>query len=1088
VGWSAAALLCAKKSPCAWFAGRGNNNQLVLTFLCKSVTTMAAAEGYEVDAEEAGEDESEAALSLSEGEDSASVPREPARSWLNMKGPVRWYREREENILRKKMRRETHERLQREGAAQKKEQKLMEAEEKRSWDAFELNERNYARMKRESSQQNRSAAEASIRRHVERAQQMEEGPMFESGMVTSFWRWRRSPALRETLKAHKLPLYTYDISACARYIATGGEDCIVKIWDAKHLQERIERPTKREAALALLPSAAADPTIGWGCVVDLEGHAAPIRDVKFHPHFRNCEKTHLCKKGDPPSPSHVLATASADGDVFLWDLNYSTSMCRYTLRGHRGVVNFMSFSPSGCKLVTCGWDGKLLEWDTIKGHCTFTYGGHGSSIMSIAFSPSGRYFATCSNYGERSIKLWHASMPVLLRDVERVGLRIRWGRSGVIKRIKLNRDPTSFFLANEVEREARESSDESEGEKERKLKLGIPQSVQNQPPICPLKDRQSSLGFSLSASIVDGNGARTKTEHYHRGCKLVLTLKGVHSFSGFYIGASSAAEEVPSRYGIFFGSLDSNVRLSRDRKVASASKLRPNTQEMTLQWKAPSKEGVGWLTFRAAFCHGDKTGSNATSPQESVWLTLKEVQAPMSKAIMDSLAAAKKPRKRSYSTLGRTDAFLQAIQHQQWTRASGFLDSSCALYLPGSPRLIGSRSVVDWFQHNVGEHVTYFSPISVGVAWTSVEFSHELPEEAACTSDALPSNETTTSEPTDVPRSSTDEGGLYVRSTSLDLHGAVTRRRPLSPSAMAIAPPKGDKDISLQSTQLAPSSSTSMVGLRETALVDDLLHDQGKRSLRRAVRAEMKKVAKLKRQGIIASSEIGIYCNAAARFRSSTSDQGLHGAQSNASSMEQSSRLLIWGGKFGADVDHMRMPLPELYPTDPKIQYDVPEEGAGRLGEGSVQQLDHLHDTESTERKVLEQNLIAAGVTRELQLRKFATRRRGADMFLTTPGPSTIVGPLSTARKPASLVRTPIHPILQGPDEQTGDAAERRIELGQRVSGRRGALSGLDALDSRDSPDPQVYDLMQVRRNKGLIRCFTSTAGDTVCHQVGRCP
>lgn len=102
-----------------------------------------------------------------------------------------------------------------------------------------------------------------------------------------------------------------------------------------------------------------------------------------------------------------------------------------------------------------------------QGTNTFCYEGHASPVTSLCYSPSGRYLVSCSDIGERAIRVWLAGMPLYDRDPVDLGLRLRWARSGLIKRVRANTEPSAmeFFLSRQEDREIRESSDESEGEK-----------------------------------------------------------------------------------------------------------------------------------------------------------------------------------------------------------------------------------------------------------------------------------------------------------------------------------------------------------------------------------------------------------------------------------------------------------------------------------------------------------------------------------------------------------------------------------------------------------------------------------------------
>ena len=97
----------------------------------------------------------------------------------------------------------------------------------------------------------------------------------------------------------------------------------------------------------------------------------------------------------------------------------------------------------------------------------FCYDGHASPVTSLCYSPSGRYLVSCSDIGERAIRVWFAGMPLYDQEPVSLGLRLRWTRSGLIKRVRANTEPSAmeFFLSRQEDREIRESSDESEGEK-----------------------------------------------------------------------------------------------------------------------------------------------------------------------------------------------------------------------------------------------------------------------------------------------------------------------------------------------------------------------------------------------------------------------------------------------------------------------------------------------------------------------------------------------------------------------------------------------------------------------------------------------
>lgn len=86
---------------------------------------------------------------------------------------------------------------------------------------------------------------------------------------------------------------------------------------------------------------------------------------------------------------------------------------RSTLRGHRGGIFGLAWSPEGRKIATVGEDGSLRVWDSEHGTCTGKWYGHDDKICCVAWSPDGRMLATGSD--DRTVCLWDAARGCLLR-------------------------------------------------------------------------------------------------------------------------------------------------------------------------------------------------------------------------------------------------------------------------------------------------------------------------------------------------------------------------------------------------------------------------------------------------------------------------------------------------------------------------------------------------------------------------------------------------------------------------------------------------------------------------------------------------
>ncbi len=108
---------------------------------------------------------------------------------------------------------------------------------------------------------------------------------------------------------------------------------------------------------------------------------------------------------------HILATASSDDTVRLWD-GHTRRQTGSSLPGHTDAVNSVAFNPDGRTLATASSDRTVRLWDIRTHRQTGTpLIGHTAPIFSMVFSPNGRILATGGGEKDHTVRFWDVTIP-----------------------------------------------------------------------------------------------------------------------------------------------------------------------------------------------------------------------------------------------------------------------------------------------------------------------------------------------------------------------------------------------------------------------------------------------------------------------------------------------------------------------------------------------------------------------------------------------------------------------------------------------------------------------------------------------------
>ena len=188
------------------------------------------------------------------------------------------------------------------------------------------------------------------------------------------------------LIGHNAAVNTAAFSPDGRWLATGGDDNQILLWDISTLRDPQVEPVP----------------------ILLDGHTAKVVDLAFS------------------ADGKYLASASWDRRVGIWDIS-ALKLKRY-LSGHQGPVNTAQFSGDGRYVYSGGADGHIRLWRLTTGEYlrSVVRNGFGINVMDLspelnvlAYGGSNGMMRSISiNADGPEIELWNGGPPVLAVTID----------------------------------------------------------------------------------------------------------------------------------------------------------------------------------------------------------------------------------------------------------------------------------------------------------------------------------------------------------------------------------------------------------------------------------------------------------------------------------------------------------------------------------------------------------------------------------------------------------------------------------------------------------------------------------------------
>jgi WD40 repeat protein len=218
--------------------------------------------------------------------------------------------------------------------------------------------------------------------------------------------WRRGVTYRRHLfRGMPSPVRGVSYTRDGRYLASCGDDQVVRIWDActgETMQCYYRGHHSSIHTLAWSPSGRSIASGDDQGLVRIWDAATGQTSMTYRGHSWRVT-------GLAWSPSgFAIVTSSWDGTVQLWDAHSGDTFVTY--RGHPLAAHSAckwlgaAYSPGGGRIASVGECQATQVWDPLTGQRIATYGARSESARTVAWSPDGRSLATSD--GEQGVRVW----------------------------------------------------------------------------------------------------------------------------------------------------------------------------------------------------------------------------------------------------------------------------------------------------------------------------------------------------------------------------------------------------------------------------------------------------------------------------------------------------------------------------------------------------------------------------------------------------------------------------------------------------------------------------------------------------------
>jgi len=259
------------------------------------------------------------------------------------------------------------------------------------------------------------------------------GNLLATGSYDGYARiWTTAGKLEKTLGQHKGPIFALKWNKTGNYILSAGVDRTTIIWDSS------TGSCKQQFAFHQAPALDVD----WkseesfaSCSTDKQIHVCQLGQDRPVKSFQGHTNEVNAIKWDPQGK--FLASCSDDMTLKVWSMDRDT--CVHDLSAHQKEIYTIKWSPTGpgtnnpnmsLVLASASFDSTVRLWDVERGTSIHTLTRHKEPVYSVAFSPDGKLLASGSF--DKCVHIWSTQSGQLVHSYKGTGgiFEVCWNSKG----------------------------------------------------------------------------------------------------------------------------------------------------------------------------------------------------------------------------------------------------------------------------------------------------------------------------------------------------------------------------------------------------------------------------------------------------------------------------------------------------------------------------------------------------------------------------------------------------------------------------------------------------------------------------------